>query len=181
MIDAIVFLINALFGLYAGAVMLRFLLQWVRASFYNPLCQAIVRLTNPLLLPLRRVVPGWRNLDIAALVLMFVVELVNVALLMLILGISVSPVYVLYWAVIKLLFILINLYFFSILLEALLSWVGQGRGDPLSGVLRPLNAPLLRPVRRLLPAVGGLDFSPLVIMLFLQAANIALSHYAPGA
>ena len=180
MIDALVFLLNAVFGLYTGAVMLRFLLQVVRANFYNPLAQAIVKLTNPLLLPLRRVIPGWHNLDIAALMLMFGVELVNVCLLMLILGISLAPLYILYWALIKLVFILLNLYFFSILLEALLSWVAQGRHDPMSGLLRPLNAPLLKPVRRILPPLSGLDFSPLVVMLLLQAVIIALSHYAPG-
>lgn len=180
MIDALVFLINAIFGLYAGAIMLRFLLQCVRANFYNPLAQAVVKVTNPLLLPLRRIIPGWHNLDIAALVLMFAVELLNVLLLLLILGITVAPLYLLYWTLIKLLSLLINLYFFSILLQALLSWVNQGGYDPVSGLLKPLNAPLLRPVRRILPPLGGLDFSPLVVMLLLQAANIALSHYTPG-
>jgi YggT family protein len=175
LIDALVFLINAVFVLYTGAVMLRFLLQWVRASFHNPLAQAIVTITNPLLLPLRRVVPGWRNLDVAALVLMVAVQLINIALTLLLIGIRITPLYLLEWTLLKLAIILVNLYFFSILLEALLSWINPGRYDPMSSLLRPLNAPLLRPVRRVLPLFGGLDLSPLVVMLLLQAVNIVLS------
>ena len=74
---ALVFLINTVFGLYTAAVMLRFLLQWMRADFYNPICQAIVKLTNPPLLPLRRVIPGWRGLDFAAVVLVVILQIID--------------------------------------------------------------------------------------------------------
>jgi len=172
-IIALVFVINTLLGLYTAAVLLRFLMQQVRADFYNPLAQAVVKLSNPLLLPLRRVIPAWGKMDVAAIVLMIVVQFVNVLLVMLVANMPYTWGYLVYWTILKLIFILVNLYFFSILLEALMSWLGQGRG-PMDGLLRPLNAPLLRPARRILPPTSGLDFSPLLVMLVLQVINLLL-------
>lgn len=172
---ALVFIINTVFGLYTGAVLLRFLMQQVRANFYNPFSQAVMRLTNPLLLPLRRVIPPWRRIDLAALVLAVVLQAANVTL---VIALADAPLlsawgYLIYWTVLKLVFVLVNLYFFSVLMEALMSWFSQGRSQ-LDGLLRPLNAPLLRPARRILPPTSGLDFSPLLVMLLLQVINILL-------
>ena len=172
-IIALVFVINTLLGLYSAAVLLRFLMQQVRADFYNPLAQAVVKLTNPLLLPLRRVVPAWGKLDMAALVLVLAVQFLNVLLVMWVADMPYTWGYLAWWTVLKVIFILVNLYFFSILLEALMSWLGHGR-SPIDGLLRPLNAPLLRPARRLLPPTSGLDFSPLLVMLLLQVINLLL-------
>ena len=172
-IYALVFVINTLLGLYTAAVMLRFLMQQVRADFYNPLSQAIVKLSNPLLLPLRRVIPAWGKVDTAAVVLMLVVQFVNVLLVMLVAEMPYTWGYLIYWTILKLIFILVNLYFFSILMEAVISWLGQGR-SPLDGLLKPINAPLLRPARRILPPTSGLDFSPLLVMLALQVINLLL-------
>ena len=171
---ALVFLLNTLFGLYTAAVMLRFLLQWVRADFYNPLCQAIVKITNPLLLPLRRVIPGWRGLDFAAVALVMIIQIINVVLVAVITGLPLQPLNVAIWAVLKLIFVLVNLYFISILVEAVLSWTSPGQRNPLANLLWSLNAPLLRPARRLIPPLGGLDFSPLVVLILLQVINILL-------
>ncbi len=172
---ALVFVINTVMGLYTAAVLLRFLMQQVRADFYNPLAQTVMRLTNPLLLPLRRVIPPWKRIDLASLALVVLLQFANVWLVLLV---SDSPyVYawgsIVFWTLFKLVFILVNLYFFSVLLEALMSWFSQGRG-PMDGVLRPLNAPLLRPARRILPPTSGLDFSPLLVMLVLQVINLML-------
>jgi len=172
---ALVFVINTLLGLYTAAVLLRFLMQQVRADFYNPLAQVVVKLTNPLLLPLRRMIPPWGKKDMAALVLIALVQFANVWL---VLFVSSSPYTyawgsIVFWTVFKIIFILVNLYFFSILLEALMSWLGHGR-SPIDGLLRPLNAPLLRPARRILPPTSGLDFSPLLVMLVLQVINLLL-------
>ena len=172
--QALVFIINALFGLYTAAVLVRVLLQWVRADFYNPLSQAIVKLTNLPLRPLRHVIPGWRGIDFAALLLAAVIQLLNVVLVLWIAGVSASIISVLFWTVVKLVFILVNLYFFSILLEAILSWTGQGHYNPISRMLWQLNAPLMSPVRRVIPPLAGLDFSPLVVLLLLQVINILL-------
>ena len=170
---ALVFVINTLLGLFTTAVMLRFLMQQVRADFYNPLAQTVVKVTNPLMVPLRRLLRPWGRVDAAALVLMLAVQFLNVLLVMWVASMPYTWGYIVYWTVLKLIFILVNLYFFSILLEAVISWLGQGR-SPLDGLLRPLNAPLLNPVRRVLPPSSGLDFSPLVVMLVLQVVNLLL-------
>lgn len=172
--EALIFIINVVLGLYTAAVMLRFLLQWTRADFYNPICQAIVKITNPLLLPLRRIVPGWRGLDFAAVALVVILQIVNVALVMVIVGLSTDALLFIWWTFLKILFVLVNLYFVTILVEAILSWVNPGHRHPLLGVLWSLNAPLLKPARRLIPPLGGLDFSPLVILILLQVINILL-------
>ena len=173
-VQALIFLVNTLLGLYTAAILLRFLLQWRRADFYNPFAQAVMKITNPLLLPLRRVVPPWQRLDTAAVALAFLVQFVNVLLVMWISELPYTGGYLVFWTVMKLVFVLVNLYFFTILMEAVMSWLGQARYNPLSGVLTPLNAPLLRPARQLLPPISGLDFSPLLVMLLLQVVNMLL-------
>lgn len=184
LIHALVFISNTLLGVYTGAVLLRFLMQQVRADFYNPLAQAVMKLTNPLLLPLRRLIRPWNRIDMAALVLILLLQLGNVLWVTFLANLSdyelaYTPGYLLMWTAIKLAYILLNLYFLSILMEVLMSWFSQGRG-PLDGMLRPLNAPLLRPVRRVLPPMGGLDFSPLVVILLLQVIDYyVLPHIWP--
>jgi YggT family protein len=172
--QALIFIINTLFGLYSAAILLRVLLQWVRADFYNPLSQAIVKLTNPPLRPLRRLIPGWRGIDFAALLLATLIQLINVLLVLWIASVAANTVSIIFWTLLKLIFILVNLYFFSILLEAILSWTGQGRSNPVGRMLWQVNAPLLGPVRRVLPPLGGLDLSPLVVIILLQVINILL-------
>ena len=184
LIHALVFIANTVLNLYTGAVMLRFLMQQVRADFYNPLAQAMMKATNPLLLPLRRLIRPWNRMDLAALVLVLLLQFFNVLLVTFLANLPqaylpYSPGYLLMWTFIKVVYILLNLYFLTIFLEVLLSWFAQGR-SAMDGLLRPMNAPLLRPVRRLLPPLGGLDFSPLVILLLLQVIDYyALPHIWP--
>jgi len=171
---AFVFLINTLFGLYTAAVMLRFLLQWIRADFYNPVCQAIVKLTNPLLLPLRRVIPGWRGLDFAAVVLAVILQVINVVLVVVIVAGFPDPLDLAWWTLLKIIFLLVNLYFVTILVEAILSWTNASHRNPIAGLLWSINAPLLQPARKLIPPLGGLDLSPLAVLILLQVVNILL-------
>lgn len=171
---ALVFLINTLFGLYTAAVMLRFLLQRMRADFYNPICQAIVKLTNPLLLPLRRIIPGWRGLDFAAVVLTVILQIINVILVVAVTGGFPAPLDLAMWTLLKIIFLLVNLYFVTILVEAILSWTNPSQRNPVVGLLWSINAPLLQPIRRLIPPLGGLDLSPLVVLILLQVVNILL-------
>lgn len=171
-LHALVFIINTVLGLYTAAVILRFLMQQVRADFYNPLAQAMMKATNPLLLPLRRVIRPWNRIDLASLVLAVLLQFGNVLLVTWLANranydLAYSPGFLLMWTLLKLLYILVNLYFFTILVEVLTSWLSQGR-SPMDGMIRPVNAPLLRPVRRVLPPFSGLDFSPLVVLLVLQ-------------
>lgn len=171
---ALDFLINILFGAYIGIVLLRLLMQRARLDFYNPLAQFVVRLTGPLLKPLRRVIPGWHGWDIAALVLAAVLALVNVGLIMaLFAGLQFAPLQLLFYSLLRLLNVWIELYFLTILAQALMSWFAQGY-HPVMFALAGINAPLLTPARRLVPPLGGLDISPVLVLILLQVLNILL-------
>ncbi len=168
--NAGVFLIETIFGLYIGAVLLRLLLQWVRADFYNPLSQAIVKVTNPVLRPLRRVIPALGKLDTASVVLMLALQLINTWLVATLLGAAPGFFALLIVAVAELLKKLVYLYIFAIVIQAVASWIAPGSYNPVLGLIETLTAPLMRPVRRVLPPLGGLDLSPLVVIVLLQLA-----------
>ncbi|MBI4694241.1 MAG: YggT family protein [Gammaproteobacteria bacterium] len=170
--NALVFLLNTVFGLYIGAVMLRLILQLVRADFYNPLCQAIVKVTNPLVRPLRRYIPAVGRIDSSSVLLLVVLQIINTCLLMLLVGHSIRPPGLLVLAIAELLSKGIYLYIFGIFIAVVASWIAPGTYNPVLGVVESVIAPLLRPVRRRLPTLGGLDLSPLVVLLGLQLVLI---------
>ena len=171
---ATIFLIQTVFGFYILAVMLRFLLQWVRADFYNPLVQFLVRITNPPLLPLRRFIPGYRGLDLASLVLAFVLQLVEMSLITLLISPSPSVGGVLLLTVAELLKLLINIYLWGIVIQEILSWVNPDTRHPAARVLAQLTDPVLRPVRNRLPPVSGIDLSPMVVVVGLIFISLLL-------
>ena len=171
---ATVFLIQTVFGFYILAVMLRFLLQWVRADFYNPLVQFLVRITNPPLLPLRRIVPGYRGLDLAAVVLAFTLQLAEVLLVALLLGRPLGGGGLLLLTVMELLKLLINIYLWGIIIQVILSWVNPDPRHPAARVLAQLTAPLLRPAQRLLPPISGVDLSPMLVVVALIFVSLLL-------
>lgn len=174
--NALLFLVKTLLDLYILTFVLRLLLQWVRADFYNPLSQFIVRVTNPLVRPLRRIIPTAGRLDTATLLVILGLEVAATALL---LGMATSGPLpgvgsLLTLAVLRTLVLVLRLYFVAILISVILSWVGRDSRHPLVAVLNSLVEPVLRPVRRILPSIGGLDLSPLIVLLLIQAALIAI-------
>ncbi|MBI5450512.1 MAG: YggT family protein [Gammaproteobacteria bacterium] len=170
--NAALYLVEAISGLYMMLVLLRFLLQKARASFHNPFSQFIVKVTNPPLKPLRRVIPGWGGVDLAALVLLFALQMATLALIYLILGQTFNLAGMGVLAVAELLNLTLTTYLITVIAQAILSWVGPGGPNPLSGLLYSLNEPLLRPVRRLLPLISGIDLSPLVVLIIIQLLKI---------
>ncbi len=174
---ATLFLIHTLFGFYILAVMLRFLLQCVRADFYNPLVQFLVRITNPPLLPLRRIVPGYRGLDLASVVLAFVLQLVEVLLVTLLRAQDAGIGGLLLLTVAELLKLLINIYLWGVVIQAVLSWFNPDPYHPAARVLAQLTAPVLRPARRLLPPISGVDLSPLLIVVALIFISLLLQDF----
>lgn len=178
------FLLSTLFSLYILAVMLRFLLQWVRADFYNPISQFLVRITSPLLRPLRRLIPGLGGLDIAALVLMLALQMLALALVMLLRGGALQPLPLLLWSVAELVDLAFNVFIFGILIQALLSWISPQGYNPVVGILHSLTTPVLRPLRRRVPPLGGVDLTPLAAIIGLQVAKMLLlpplRHLAMG-
>ena len=169
-----IFLVKVLFGLYATLVVLRFLLQMVRADFYNPLSQFIVKATKPLLNPLRRIIPGVSGIDIASLVLAwFVITLEQLAILALA-GTGFQPMGAAMLAIPELLTLFINVFLFAILIQVIISWINPGIYNPAIGLVHSLTEPLLAPVRRRMPNMGGLDLSPMVVMLGLVLLEMLL-------
>lgn len=166
------FLLTTLVELYILAILLRFLLQAVRADFYNPVSQFLVTVTSPALRPLRRIIPGWRGKDMAALALVFVLQCALLAVVAWLRGQGVGVGMLLLWAVAELVSLTFNIFIFAIIIQAVLSWVGPGVYNPVTGLLYSLNAPILRPVSRLIPPISGIDLSPLFAILGLQVAKM---------
>ena len=172
--DAATLLIQTLFGLYILVVMLRFLLQLVRADFYNPISQFIVKATQPPLGPLRRIIPGIGGIDLAALVLMFLLQYVEIWLLSAVHGKAAGAVGIAILSVAELLKLTIYLFFFSIIVQVVLSWVNPHAHNPITALIYRLNEPILQPARRLLPPFSGVDLSPLLVLIALQLALILI-------
>jgi YggT family protein len=168
------FLIGTLIGLFITAVMLRFLLAMVRADFYNPLTQILVKLTNPALKPLRRLIPGFGGIDLSSLLLMLALQMLALTLITLLRGAALHPVGLLLWSIAELLGLLLNIYMFSILIQVVLSWINPGSYNPAVSLIYSINEPLLAPARRLIPPLSGLDLSPVVVLLGLQLAKMLL-------
>lgn len=176
--EASILVVEVIFELYILAVLLRFLFQLARADFYNPISQFLVALTNPLLTPLRRVIPGAFGIDIASLVLLLTLKCLEIFILSWLIGRAADLVPLLLAAVVSLVRLAINVYFYAILLRVILSWfMPYGmRHNPAGDLLVSLTEPLMRPARRLIPSVGGLDLSPIVVLVGLQLVQLALAH-----
>lgn len=168
------FLVNTLFDLYIMVVLLRIWLQWARADFYNPFSQFIVKATQPVVGPLRRVIPSLGSLDVATLLFAYLLSIGKFVILTLVVGggLMFSPD-LLWIGALSLLKAAGGLLFWVLLLRAILSWVSQGR-SPMEYVMHQLTEPMTAPIRRIIPAMGGLDLSVLVLFIGLQFANFLI-------
>lgn len=172
--SALLFLVKTVTDLYLLTFLLRFIMQWVRASYYNPFAQFVLKVTNPLVVPARRILPSVAGLDTPTLAVLFVLEVLVTWLLFALLGLSPGIVELLFYAFLRLIALVLWFYTIGAFIYVILSWFGDRGGNPLGAILGELIDPILRPARRLLPPIGGLDLSPLVVILLLQAALIAL-------
>jgi YggT family protein len=173
--SAIIYLVDTLLGLALLVVLLRLLLQWTRADFRNPLCQAVVKITNPIILPLRRVLPPIGKVDTASVVAVILVAALKVAALYALGEMGMPPA--LLWVrlvLMELARMLLWTYFYAIVLYALLSMIAPGGYSPLQSVLAGLCEPVLRPLRRIIPGISGLDLSPLWACIAIQVLLILL-------
>jgi YggT family protein len=176
MIAALNYILDTLLGLALFVVMARLLLQWNRADFRNPICQGIVKLTNPLILPLRRVLPPMGKVDTASVVAVLLVAVLRVAVQYWLADLPLA-VPALAWVHAVLTDIartLLSTYFYAIALYALLSMIAPGGYSPLQSVLATVCEPVLRPIRRIIPSVSGLDLSPLWAGILIWALIILL-------
>lgn len=170
LIEALIYIIQTLGSLYLLIVLLRFILQLVRADFYNPLSQFIVKATQPLLTPLRRIIPGFAGLDLASLILAILVQLLLMIVTLTLMGINVGGVIpqLLVWSVIGVTSLFLKVFFFALIISVILSWVAPGSYNPGAQLVSQICEPLLAPFRKLLPNLGGLDISPIFAFIAIN-------------
>jgi YggT family protein len=172
--NALLFLIKTIADLYLLTYLLRFILQWVRADYYNPLVQFIVRVTNPLVVPARRLLPSVAGVDLPTLVVLIALEALVTWLLLVLAGVSAPLAWFAFYVLLRLISLTLWFYLMAILIYVVLSWVGQRQHSPVGAVLGALVEPLLRPARRLIPPIAGLDLAPVLVLILIQAVVIAL-------
>ena len=165
---AAIFVIQTLGSLYLLIVLLRFILQLVRANFYNPICQFTVKATQPLLKPLRRVIPSMFGLDMSSLVLAILVQMVIFAVVLMLSYIPFTVLGLFLWAIIGVLKLFLNVFFYAMIISVILSWVAPGSSSPGAELVNQITEPALAPFRRFLPSMGGLDISPILAFMVIQ-------------
>jgi len=172
--NAFGFLVETLFSLYIAALLLRVLLEAVGADYYNPVSQVLLKVTQPLVAPLARLVPRLGRFNSAAVVLLVIIQTISVVLVMAISGFAADPLQALVIAVVRLVRMLLVMYMVLIIAEVILSWVGGGMRHPIIPLIYQLTRPVLQPIRRIMPSLAGLDLSPLVAIIAIQFLMILI-------
>jgi len=179
MTQALYFIVKTLTQLYLLLLLLRFWLPWFGADFRNPISQGVMRLTSPLIVPLRRFIPSVGRLDTATVLVAIIIEYLLLLLLLTLRGTSANVVSIAMTALFELAILSLNLMFFVVLIRIILSWISPNNYNPVVALLNSLAEPILRPFRRLIPPIGGLDISPIFAIILLQAGVIILQSYKP--
>ena len=171
---AAIYVLQTLGSLYLLIVLLRFILQLVRADFYNPMSQFIVSATQPLLKPLRKLIPSIAGLDTASLVLAILIQLLVMAVTLMLMGYGVGGflLQLLVWAVIGITSLFLKVFYFALIASVILSWVAQGSHSPAVLLINQICEPLLAPFRKILPNMGGLDLSPIFAFISLNLVDM---------
>ncbi|WP_097458865.1 YggT family protein [Mangrovitalea sediminis] len=176
---------------YMTIVLLRFLLQLARADFYNPITQFVVKATNPVLRPLRKIIPPWHALDGASLLLAILVQALCFILILIaqtqsseffsLTASNASIILTIFaWSIVTVLGLILRIYYWTIIAVVILSWIAPTNTHPATQLLAQLTEPVLRPFRRLLPPMGGLDLSPIIAFLAIQVASLMVGYLARG-
>ena len=171
-------LVNAIAGFFIFVVLLRFLLQAVRADFYNPISQFIVKASNPMLVPARKLIPGFGGYDLAAIAVLLVLELVAMTLSLLIMGWPLPIVNMLLWAVLGTIGLFFKLFFWGLLIMVIVSWISPNNYNPAVELLKQIIEPLMSPIRKIMPDMGGMDISPIIAFLLINVFEIILVTFA---
>ena len=179
MTEAFFFLLSSLLKLYLMVVLLRIWLQSAKADFYNPFSQFVVKATNPVIITLRRFLPSLGPIDTASLVFAFAICVLHVVIVQVLQLGQVLYIYLPLSALVLLITEGLQLMFWILVIRAILSWFSQGR-NPMELVMHQLTEPLLRPVRKVIPVMGGLDLSLLVVLLGIQFIQILLTNMLRG-
>jgi YggT family protein len=166
--NAGIYLIQTFVGLYVLLIMIRFLMQISRVDYYNPICQGIVKFTDPAIGPFRRLFPTVRGVDFATLAVAFVIQLIAVVVIMMLSGYQmIEPLY-LAWVALGLFSMIFNIYFFALIIMVISSWIAPGSNHPALALVHQITDPICIPARKLLPAMGGLDLSIILVFAALH-------------
>ena len=174
MTDPIIFLIDTLCSLYIMAVLLRFLLQWCGADFYNPISQFLVKITHPPLRIMRRFVPSIGKIDSSSLVLMLSLQMLADFSILMLKGVSINIGALAILSMTQLISLLLNVLVFSVFARAILSWMNPGAFYAAASIVEALSNPILNLCRKMIPNLGGIDLSPLAALLLLQMAKMVV-------
>lgn len=166
-------LVNTLGGIYLLAILLRFLLQVAKADFYNPVSQAVVKVTDPMVRIFRHFIPGYRGIDFSTLLVALVFEAIAICVLIILYGGSIPGLgYIITWSFVGVIYFIINIYFYAIVGSIIMSFVmmfsGSMNPHPILRLILQLTEPVMAPVRRIIPPLGGLDFSPIFIFIIIR-------------
>jgi len=176
---AIIFIISTIAQLYLLVMLLRFWLPWLRADFRNPIAQGILRLTSPLVIPVRRVIPPIGRLDTATIVVAFAVQYLTVLIVLTINGVPANIAPVALTTFVNLVLLSLRLFTFAIFIHIILSWIAPGTYNPATAFISMLVEPVLRPFRKMIPPIAGLDISPMFAIIGLMALSILIGSYKP--
>jgi len=179
MTQALIFVLKTFTHLYLLLLLLRFWLPVLRADFRNPVAQGVLRITSPLVIPLRRFVPAIGRVDTATVLVAFTIEYLLILLLLTLSRITPEFLPIAITAIMDLAVLSLNMFFFVILIKIIMSWVAPNNYNPVTAMLTTISEPVLRPFRRILPPIGGIDISPIFAIVIIQAGIIILQTYKP--
>ena len=172
--NASVFLVQTFFGLYLILVLVRFLMQVSRADYYNPICQVVVRLTDPAIKPFNKVLPRILGIDFATLIFALLIQVVAISLVMLLTdNLIFHPTYI-GWALVGLASMILDIYFFALIAMVIASWIAPYSNHPAMSLIIQLTDPICTPARKLLPPMGGLDFSIILVFVVITLIDTFL-------
>ncbi|NQV87550.1 MAG: YggT family protein [Woeseiaceae bacterium] len=176
---ALVYIINALSSLVLLILLLRLVLPFLRADFRNPIAQGILKITSPLVIPMRRVLPSIGRLDTATFLLAYAIQFFAVWLTFMLLGGAVPAPILAFVSLTKLIVLTINLFVYAIIISIVISWIAPGRYSPIAAIVATISEPVLRPFRRIIPPVGGFDISPIFAIIALTALTYVIGGFQP--
>ena len=179
MTQALIFILKTFTHLYLLLLLLRFWLPVLRADFRNPVAQGVLRITSPLVIPLRRFVPAIGRVDTATVLVAFTIEYLLILLLLTLSRVTPEFLPIAITAIMDLAVLSLNMFFFVILIKIIMSWVAPNNYNPVTAMLTTISEPVLRPFRRMLPPIGGIDISPIFAIVIIQAGIIILQTYKP--
>lgn len=176
---ALVFIINAVAQLYLFVLLLRLLLPWLGADFRNPIAQAILKITSPLVVPIRRIIPPFGRVDTATVLVAYIIQYLLILTILLIYGQRAGFLAIAVTALVDLVLLTLRLFVFAIIIRVILSWIAPGGYNPATAIIHTLTDRILMPFRRIIPPLGGLDLSPLAAIILITAVTIVVAGLKP--